>query len=244
MKKYLVFSLLALMVLSACNLPGQSTKATEVVLDVNSTQNPVSEATPPPAPAFNDSCGNPYYPVVNGAEWNYTGPSGPFSHSIATGSEGAFTINVESADSKFVLQGLCLEGGDLNLLQAPGNSLTYEGESGGSALKTISNEGITLPGDIQIGDDWSQTLGMEAITSDGKTGYILENSYKAIGYETITVPAGTFYALKVEMESILGGSYPLKQTDWYVQDVGLVKSVIDLGTPVVEELVTYSIPSE
>ena len=114
MNKYLVFPLLALIVLSACNLPGQSPKPTEVVMEVNPTQNPVADTPAPPASVSNDSCGNPYYPVVNGAEWNYTGPKGAFTHSLSTGSEGAFTVTVQSADSQFILQGLCLEGGDIN----------------------------------------------------------------------------------------------------------------------------------
>lgn len=111
MKKYQVFTIFVLMVLSACNLPGQSPKATDVVVEVNATQNPIADTPSPSSSESNDSCGNPYYPIVNGAEWNYTGPNGAFTHSLSTGSEGAFTVTVQSADSQFILQGLCLEGG-------------------------------------------------------------------------------------------------------------------------------------
>ena len=92
-------------------------------------------------------------------------------------------------------------------------------------MKTTSNEGVTLPGDIQSGDHWSQTLGVEVSADNLTMDFTIENSFKAAGYEVVSVPAGTFDALKVEMESTTNGGNPITQTLWYVQDVGLVKSV-------------------
>lgn len=111
-------------------------------------------------------------------------------------------------------------------------------------MKTTSNDGVTLPGDIQSGDDWSQTLGVEVGANNLTMNFTIENSFKAAGYELVSVPAGTFDALKVEMESTTDGGDPITQTLWYVKDVGLVKSIIDLDTPVVQELVSYSIPND
>ena len=74
--------------------------------------------------------------------------------------------------------------------------------------------------------------------------FTIDNEFIATGYESVSVPAGTFETLKVEMESSTDGGNPLKQTLWYAQDVGLVKSVIDLEPPIVQELVSYSIPKD
>ena len=72
--------------------------------------------------------------------------------------------------------------------------------------------------------------------------FIIDTTYTAVGYETVTVPAGTFNALKIEQSSNMGGPEPTIQTLWYVQDVGLVKSVIEVGETYVNELVSYNIP--
>jgi hypothetical protein len=109
-------------------------------------------------------------------------------------------------------------------------------------MTTTSNEGITLPGDIQQGDDWSQTIGVKVSAGDQTMDFIIDTTYTALGYETVTVPAGTFNALKIEQSADMGGSEPTIQTLWYVQDVGLVKSLIEVGETYVNELVSYNIP--
>jgi hypothetical protein len=243
-KRYSSFAILVLLTgfvvgcgpqISATSMPMGSSQ-------VNATQNPATEVPAPSVSNGNDKCGNPYYPVVNGAEWTYNGPKGQFTHSLATGIEGAFTIKVESGANTFIIQGLCMEGGDINLLDVPGNSLSYSGDTGKSTMTTTSNEGLTLPGDIQEGDDWSQTISVEVSAGNQKMDYTINSTSTAVGYETVTVPAGTFNALKIEQSSDMGGPEPTIQTLWYVQDVGMVKSVIDVGQPVVSELVSYTIP--
>jgi hypothetical protein len=246
MLKYIGFLVTTIILLTGCNLSDtSSTSSTPTPLEefqVSATESLATEAPALPAPVSNDDCGNPYYPVVNGAEWVYTGPQGSFSHSLATGTEGAFTIKVEADANTFLIQGLCLEGGDINLLDVPGNSLNYSGEEGSSTMTTTGNEGVTLPGDIQEGDDWSQTISVEVSAGEQKMSFTIDTTYTAVGYETITVPAGTFNALKIEQSSDMGGSQPTIQTLWYVQNIGMVKSVIDAGEPIVSELVSYSIP--
>ncbi len=244
MNKYSSLSLALVLLLSACSFPGGAETPEVGPLRVATVENPTQEVPPPSVANPNDECGNTYYPVVNGAEWIYTGPNGDFTHSLTTGSEGAFTDTVQTAESKFIIEGLCMEGGDINLLETPGSSLTYQGDVGSSTLTATQNEGISIPGDIQVGDDWSQSLVVEVSVDNRTMSFTIDNEFKATGYESVSVPAGTFETLKVEMESSTDGGNPLKQTLWYAQDVGLVKSVIDLGTPIVQELVSFSIPND
>ena len=74
--------------------------------------------------------------------------------------------------------------------------------------------------------------------------FTLNSTYTAVGYENVSVPAGTFNALKIEQSSDMGGPEPMVQTLWYVQDVGMIKSEMDIGIGelFVQELVSYNIP--
>jgi hypothetical protein len=237
-----MFKRIVIFVVAAILIIGCGTPEDLGTWKVNVTENPATEVSLPPASSSSDECGNAYYPIVDGAQWNYTGPTGLFSHRLTVETGDEFTIVVESGADTFIIRGLCLEGGDINLLQVPGNSLSYSGEGGGSTMTTTSNEGITLPGDIQQGDDWSQTIGVKVSAGDQTMDFIIDTTYTALGYETVTVPAGTFNALKIEQSADMGGSEPTIQTLWYVQDVGLVKSVIEVGETYVNELVSYNIP--
>ena len=238
-----MFKQIVLFIIAAILIIGCGTPEDLGTSKVNVTENPATEVSLPPASSSGNECGNAYYPIVDGAQWNYTSSStGPFTHRLTVETGDEFTIVVESGADTFIIRGLCLEGGDINLLQVPGTSLSYSGDNGSSSITTTSNEGVTLPGDIQAGDDWSQTIGMEVSSSDQTTNFLLDNTYTAVGYETVTVPAGTFNALKIEQSTDMGGPEPMTQTLWYVQDVGLVKSVIEVGEIYVNELVSYNIP--
>lgn len=223
-------------VLSSCNLPqkGQSeAKATQSPKTEEPTQQPILK---------NDQCGNQYYPVVNGAQWSYNGPTGPFTNTISTGDNGTFTITAQSEKHTFVMQGVCIDGGDINILDVPGVSLDSSGDSGSSQMTTTSNDGITLPGDIQIGDDWSQTIGVNVVSGEQNMNFVIDSTYTAEGYESVTVPAGTFFALKINQSSNMGSGTPTEQTLWYVQGIGVVKTLIALDQPLSTELVSYNIP--
>ena len=242
----LVFFVITAILIIGCgpqtSIPANSSPTPFSGWEVSVTENPATEVPPQQAPVSSDECGNPYYPLKSGAQWTYNGPQGPFTHTISSSGSGIFTINVESGADTFLIQALCMEGGDINLLQVPGDSLSYSGDSGSSTMTTTSNEGVTLPGDIQVGDDWSQTIGGEVSAGGQKMNFTLNSTYTAIGYENVSVPAGTFNALKIEQSSDMGGPKPMIQTLWYVQEVGMVKSEIDIGELVVQELVSYNIP--
>jgi hypothetical protein len=202
MIKRLIFLVVVQILVSGCgpqtSIPANATEQPSLNMPVNVTQNPATEVPAPSGSNENDQCGNPYYPVVNGAEWTYTGPTGQFTHSLATGDNGAFTDTVKSGENTFVIQGLCLEGGDINLLDVPGNQ---------------------------------------------KMDFTIDSTFTAVGYETVTVPAGTFNALKVEESSDMGGPEPTIINLWYAQNVGSIKTEIKMGDQtLVNELVSYNIP--
>lgn len=239
---------------SVLDAPGAalSTPTAEIgIVEITATENPAPTPTPPDTVSPNDECGNPYYPVVNGAQWTYTitipsdGSSSTSTYTMEAGGDGYFSTTIQSNDSTFVLSGQCTADGII-LMDVPGISGTFSSDGGGSTMTTQNVEGVTLPNDVLAGDDWSQIIQVTAAANDG--GMILsatiETNYVALGYEQVSTPSGTFYALKVEQNGSLdmGGGDPYLTHGylWYAQGIGIVKGGLE-GTHI-SELVQYVIP--
>jgi hypothetical protein len=171
-------------------------------------------------------CKNPFYPVHNGAWWMYSLSNGSKqSHTMLVSGDNTFTVTVQSGDDTFISEGQCTKAG-IVLLDSSAASFTYSGGQGNSILAIQNAEGVTLPHDVKVGDDWSQTL----TVSGGDVEGIIETIYSAIGYETVNVPAGMFNALKVEQNgsiNMAGQTFNSHAFFWYAQNVGVIKSVID-----------------
>jgi len=206
--------------------------------------------TPTAAPVSENStadrCDNPYYPIVNGATWVYDlGDSGQANYTMNASKGGDFTIIVSSENSTFYIEGQCTEDGII--LVNRGQDLQYQGEAGSSTVSSDTNDGITLPNDIQLGDDWTQTYTLSIKAGDTSMESTVETSYKAVAYESVTVPAGTFQALKIEQSGTMtlnGQVIPSKGTTWYAEGIGPVKSENGVGGTIdaVAQLVSYNIP--
>lgn len=257
MRKIFFIVILIFLVTSACSLGALPTDSIPIAPTVTSGfVVPVATAlvtdTPPPgkpSPNPNDRCNNPYYPVVNGATWTYqiqAQQDAPTlaTHSISAVDNGSFTLTVRGGESVFTLDGACGEDGVI-LLDVPGVSATYSGEGGGSTLSTTNDDGVTVPDDIQVGDDWAQTISVVGSSGGEVTlSATIETTYKALGYESVTVPAGTFYALKVEQNGSMtihgSPSFETHGFIWYAAGIGTVKAGLE-GT-YISELVSYQIP--
>jgi hypothetical protein len=70
-----------------------------------------------------------------------------------------------------------------------------------------------------------------------------EALYTSLGTESVTVPAGTFKAVKIEKKDLPPGSI-LASLTWYAAGVGEIKSYFETsdGTSSTAELISYSIP--
>lgn len=243
-----MFKRIVIFVIAALLIIGCGTPEDLGTSKVNVTQNPSPEQVNNQSNS-NDPCNNNYYPVVDGATWTYqisVQEEAPITatHSMTLVDDGSFTLTVRSDESTFTLDGTCGDDGVI-LLNVPGVSATYSSEDGGSTLSTTNVDGVTVPDDIQIGDDWSQTISVVGSSGSEVTlSATIEGTYKALGYETVTVPAGTFYALKIEENGSLsmGGenTFDTHGFIWYAEGVGTVKSGLD-GT-YTSELVSYNIP--
>jgi hypothetical protein len=107
------------------------------------------------------------------------------------------------------------------LLSAPNAPVT---------VKLTSNSGITLPANIKPGDTWQQSADFEASSPDLNINGRFVFDYTAVGYEPVTVPFGSFDALRVDATirvevsafHVLAGTYTT--STWLAQDVGIIKS--------------------
>ena len=225
--------------ISPDSIPARATPTEQfsaIVSVFESTQTPIAYPTPE---GDEDECDNPFYPVADEATWFYSHSDGTNSISTMSADDfGKFTITAEGSDSKFTIDGECTPDG-IVIMNAPGAMTTYTGDDGGSTVATVTSDGVSIPKDIGQGAQWAQTI---TVTTEAGIS-VIDTNYTAVGFENITVPAGDFYALKVEQSgyvTVFGQKVNMHGFTWYAEGVGVVKSVWD-GAPAVE-LTMYDIP--
>lgn len=196
--------------------------------------------------AFAQLCDQPFSPLREGWVWEYrlldskNQPAGTISarkllsgNSFITQLRGKNAKNEEiKNDTKYT----CTPEG----IRSAG-----EGFGGDSInIRRIQVTGIEIPDSDrwEVGANWRQTVELEG---DGKLGIlpvsgkmILEASYRITAQETVTVPAGRFTAFRVENQSQLKfqtsipipiGNQLFKTISWYVEDLGVIKSIFGSG---------------
>lgn len=125
--------------------------------------------------------------------------------------------------------------------QMPQMEVVYKlNEQGLFRTKQISAEGVNTLNPMQLvlaskldpGSGWS----WEATDEKGK------ETAKVIGFEKITVPAGTFDALLVQYEGVYNDGTNYLEKTWFVKGAGYVKvvSVVE-DTIVTKELLEYKV---
>jgi hypothetical protein len=242
---------------SADQAPGPTATAGDEAVALTSTE--------APAETTSGECSNPYYPVVEGASWQYSGSnaqSGPFSFTRAFAeihSDG-FT-DQDTWDNGLTRTGeWSCEDGNLKALSAGAGAGTVSTSNLSFVADSTTSEGVTLPAQIGAGDSWSQTIRTEgSMTMEGglTADAVNEASMRctAQGTASVTVPAGTFDAMRVECAidmtitmTMSGMEVPpvaitSTQESWYASGVGWVKSTdtSELGTTTIE-LQSYAIP--
>ena len=243
----------------ACSLP-VSGPSNATPISVGET--PVSVVSSPGG-GGSVACNNPLYPVVAGASWIYsfngTSP-GNFTRSItAVNADGFSDQDVFTSGITRAGEWKC-NAGTLTALKPGGDSTaTVQSNNIDSTFTTTAMDGVTLPASINAGDSWAQNFTIEGTeTVNGKSVVSksqIAYSCMAGGSESVTVPAGTFDAVRVECKlhititiTMNGAEIPATtdatSTTWYALGVGMVKTdsvVSDIGNSTIE-LTAYNIP--
>jgi len=229
---------LLLTTLTACG--ADNTSAPNIILPILQT------ASPNTTTATSELCNNILSPTKQGAAWVYAstgGPNGDFNYinSITELRADGFTLTSQFADLTRTQEWACQTDG-LKALQLGGGSAAGISIQGMTAdLITSKVTGISLPQTITSGMEWQYGLklqGTVAMPGDQQAqsngGYSVV--MKELGRETVTVPAGTFEAIKIQANSAVdimavfeGFEVPVKfngtTITWYAPGVGYVKSV-------------------
>lgn len=221
--------LLSVLVLSSCNLPSRE------VLNVQTPEAQVNTIvnTPTPVPTL---CTNLYFPNNPSDTWEYTGntsATGSYTRTDTISNSGDTAFSVESSVSgvSYPVEYTCTEAG----LVAVNPIQQYLGAilaslNGQIELNLVSNSGISLPSQVSPGDSWQQIVEWEGSAQGLSTNGRLVFDYSAAGYETVTIPSGTYEALRVNTSirieisnfRIQYGTYDI--TSWMAPNVGMIKS--------------------
>lgn len=189
-------------------------------------------------------CMNAYYPLEAGSSIKYKMVSG--------GENVPFTIAVlEHTASTIVLEyTFVVDGREVkikNEMVCEGGTIRGKGHFDFASAflpfdvryEVISMTGEIMPADIRVGSEWTMESQVKLITSDtGPVGRMMNGRVsrtsvknKVVGEENVTVPAGTFRALKIDQtvetsSEVAGRPFDVTVTNlaWYAKDVGLVKS--------------------
>jgi len=223
--------ILSLLLLTSCNLPSRQPIHTQTPTPIAISIATID--TPTPAASL---CDNQYFPNSVGDSWEYSGnntATGTYTRTdtITNSDADAFSMESKLAGMTYSVEYTCTIAGLIAvnpIQQYLGALLT--GPDAPVNVILISNSGISLPAKITPGDSWQQMAEWEASAKDFAMNGRFVFNYTAAGYESITVPYGSFDALRVnaiirvEISSfrILAGTY--ETITWMVPNVGIIKS--------------------
>lgn len=263
--------LLIITFLAACSTPPVSPTNTQSIETETTATISAAEATATlegsTPVAGQGLCANIYYPVRQGATWSYKSTGGPageysFTDTITSVRENGFTLSTQIGDLTRTQEWTCTAEG-LSALQLGGAPAAMLNSQNIRLNLDISNAtGVTFPSQINPGDQWQQTMNVTGnvtmMNEEADASGTAQMNFSAIGNESVTVPAGTFDALKVAVNVALnvdatyeGITLPVsfsgEYTYWFAPGVGWVKSsgtgnVLGSSFTDTTELQSYSIP--
>lgn len=189
-----------------------------------------------------NNCDHPYYPLKAGTKITYETSVGArkntFSWEVVKASTEEAQIKYHFEPSTDVVSNISCDGSGLIVKEFvnPSNAGATQ-----STSKTLSTSGNFLPKNLNATSKWSNEFVVETTNTNpdlvrlglAKTVMTISSNNKSLGETSVTTPAGTFTAMKVEqktsMRITLNDGKPDLVTDtvtmnYFVQGKGLVKS--------------------
>ncbi len=214
-----------------------------------------SSSRPTPVARGSSACEHPYYPLRPGYQVRfqntYSGPDRlPHTSHYTWSVTGSSVDSVDLAlrfeeDAVSSTQHLrCTARG----IEATAYvDLSAARGRGTFRAQTKNATGIYLPHDLHVGSEWSQSFDivMRPVSGGDSVMGAIEGTVsvrrKALAEESVTVPAGTYSALKVETHTSIdlgrlaglpdasGALGDIVTIEWWVRDVGLIKTAVTMG---------------
>jgi hypothetical protein len=198
-----------------------------------------------------DACGNPYYPFKEGLTIAYgitptTGAAGDsdYTYRITKVTGTTASISVALASGATVEMSADCASGSVAMNGSSNLGAALEGQKFKTTV--LKSSGTFMPPNVSAGTTWSNSEEVEMELTDGsiagmdKINLTTAEQSKAVSEESITVPAGTYKAMKVELTRTTTSKFigapagfklpemppsVSKSTEWWVKGVGMVKSV-------------------
>ena len=212
-------------------------------------------------------CANAYYPVRQGATWNYKSTGSPagdytFIDTITSTRNDGFTLTTQSGSLSRAQEWACKPEGLVAQQFGGAPAALLNAQSLQFDVQASNVNGVTFPSQIKAGDQWQHSLDLQGnVSAAGQQGAAkgtARNNFTAVGVESVTVPAGTFDAMKIKIDTTIdmkvsykGLPLPVQFTSsytyWFVQGVGWVKSsgtgnIAGQSYSETTELQSYSVP--
>jgi Ca-activated chloride channel family protein len=208
----------------------------------------------PVASSSGDACDHRYFPLRSGATWNYATSEGSSTWTVTSAGGGAATMDFGVPGGTFTVHWSCGDGG---VSSYDFGSFGSSDLAGFGTIEVVSTSGTWIPSAemLEGGSSWSHEFtttvsgGAEGITVDITA--TTSEDWTASGVESVSVPAGTFEAIRVDgsaTTSISGGFFDVPATSvthtfWYAPGVGIVKWVTSMeGYTGTGDLTSYTIP--
>lgn len=228
--------LLALLLLSSCSSKKTDSSPNETTDGLNSpTALPVME---------NSLCANLYYPIRQGATWSYksTGSQAgdySFVDTVTSVRQDGFTLTSNFGELTRTIEWSCKPEGLVALQLNGPAAAALNSQSMQVQLDVSQITGVTFPNDIQSGNLWQHSLfftgKMKLADHEGEANGSAQTNFSAIGLENITVPAGTFEAMKVQVNTVVkvnvtyeGYKVPITFKGnyfyWFAPNIGWIKA--------------------
>lgn len=209
-----------------------------------------------PIPPEGMSCNHEYYPLRPGYHIQYrnTYPPSRGTSGIAYYAQNVRRVTPESVylTTAFESSGggppiesnveyRCIGGA----LLAAGYVNTGSLVPGGAAFNnyevhTNSASGSIFPPRVNVGTTWDATFNVtiaprDVAPADSEERQLppitmdVKVSHRALGIERVTVPAGTYEAMKISSQTEIDHRVAISGFEWWVKNVGMVKSSMDAG---------------
>ena len=228
---------------------------------------PGADSGQPGIPTTGGLCDNPLMPVKQGATWKYfstDGPNGDFAYTdtIPEVRADGFTLRSEFTNNVLVQEWSCSADGLTALQLGGGTAASVSMQNMVLEFNVHEVKGISLPKLVTPGMTWKYDISLigsvampgEQTQSPGTFSLTMQD----LGSESITIPAGTFNAVKTQATfnaqinvDFQGSPVPYaingSSIIWYAPGVGYVKSIenIDFSGSTfttTTELQSYNIP--
>jgi hypothetical protein len=182
--------------------------------------------------------------VVQGATYNYKTTStlggSSYTRTVSDVAADGFTVTEAFANNKTLTKKWgCTSAGLVSLSPVTGDSASVNSDTTKTTIDTTTNTGVTLPTTITPGQTWTQTIEakgkmtVNGVEVDQQT--VTTQTFTAVAMESVTVPAGTFNAMRITVHAnvhftntLMGQSrssdVSSDSTLWYAPDVGEVKA--------------------